>query len=44
MILLIYVASRFGRDLAGFPGAIAPIAAFLALEAVLFWSTRPIRR
>jgi hypothetical protein len=44
MILLIYVASRFGHDLAGLPGAIAPIAAFLALEAVLFWSTRPIRR
>ena len=44
MILLIYVASRFGHDLAGAPGAIAPIAAFLTLEAFLFWSTRPIRR
>jgi len=44
MILLVYVASRFGHDLAGVPGAIAPIAAFLALEAFLVWSTRPIRR
>jgi hypothetical protein len=44
MILLIYVASRFGHDLAGRPGAIAPVAAFLVLEAILFWTTRPHRR
>ncbi len=41
MIILIWVASRFGRELAGPVGAIAPIAAFLAIEGYLFWATRP---
>jgi len=41
MIVLIYVASRFGGEIAGPVGAAAPVAAFLALEAVLFWATRP---
>ncbi|HEY5290339.1 MAG TPA: MAPEG family protein, partial [Caulobacteraceae bacterium] len=44
MIVLLYVASRFGHDLAGGPGAIAPVAAFLAVEGFLFWATRPSKR
>jgi hypothetical protein len=41
MIVLLYVASRFGNELAGTAGAIAPVAAFALIEAVLFWGTRP---
>lgn len=43
MIVLLYVTSRFGREIAGTVGAIAPVAAFLAIEAVLFWGTRPVQ-
>jgi len=43
MIVLLYVASRIGHDLAGLPGSIAPVALFLAIEAVLFITTRPAR-
>ncbi|HEY5105285.1 MAG TPA: MAPEG family protein [Caulobacteraceae bacterium] len=41
MIVLLYVMARFGYDLAGLAGAIAPLALFLAFEAFLFWATRP---
>jgi hypothetical protein len=41
MIVLVWVASRFGGEIAGRAGAIAPVAAFIALEAWLFWATRP---
>ena len=41
MIVLLYVASRFGREIAGTVGAAVPVVAFLAVEAVLFWGTRP---
>ncbi|MBV8681309.1 MAG: hypothetical protein JO111_00440 [Caulobacteraceae bacterium] len=41
MIILLYVVARFGYDLAGAPGAIAPVAAFLAIEAALFRMTLP---
>ncbi|WP_322045351.1 MAPEG family protein [Paraburkholderia sp. J67] len=41
MIVLLYVASRFGGEIAGTTGAVAPVAAFLAIEGVLFWGTRP---
>ncbi|WGS54078.1 MAPEG family protein [Paraburkholderia sp. D15] len=41
MIVLLYVASRFGDELAGTAGAIAPLALFFAIEAVLFVGTRP---
>jgi hypothetical protein len=44
MVVLVYVASRFGYDLAGPIGGAAPVAAFLAIEAVLFWATRPLPR
>ena len=45
MVVLFYVCARFGFDLAGLPGAIAPIALFLAIEAYLFYATRyPARR
>ncbi len=44
MIVLLYVASRVGREIAGAVGAAAPIVAFLAIEAVLFWGTRPIEK
>jgi hypothetical protein len=41
MIVLLYVASRFGGEIAGTIGAIAPVALFFLIEAVLFWGTRP---
>ena len=40
MIQLLYVAYRFGGELAGPWGAAAPIVLFIALEAVLVWTTR----
>jgi hypothetical protein len=43
MIQLLYVASRFGGELAGPPGAAAPVVLFLILEGVLVWATRPLR-
>jgi hypothetical protein len=43
MIILLYVASRFGRELAGTVGALTPIAVFLAIEGYLFWATRPAK-
>jgi hypothetical protein len=39
MIVLLYVAWRFGYELAGLPGAIAPVIGFVAIEAVLFYAT-----
>jgi hypothetical protein len=42
MIVLLYVVSRFGGEIAGTVGAIVPVAAFFAIEAVLFWGTRPV--
>ncbi|HSV01951.1 MAG TPA: MAPEG family protein [Phenylobacterium sp.] len=39
MLVLIYVVARFGGELAGWAGAAAVVAAFLALEGVLFWAT-----
>ncbi|HEX4176944.1 MAG TPA: MAPEG family protein, partial [Rhizomicrobium sp.] len=44
MIVLLYVVSRIGHEMAGPAGAIAPVAAFLAIEAVLFLTTRPQKR
>lgn len=41
MFQLLYVASRFGGELAGPWGAAAPIGLFIVLEAVLVWTTRP---
>lgn len=43
MIVLLYVAGRFGYELAGPAGAAAPILLFLAIEAVLFRTTLPGR-
>jgi uncharacterized MAPEG superfamily protein len=43
MIVLLYVASQFGREIAGTVGAVVPVAAFFAIEVVLFWGTRPQR-
>jgi hypothetical protein len=40
LLTLLYVCARVGDDVAGTTGAIAVVAAFLALEAVLFWGTR----
>ncbi len=39
MLVLLYVASRFGYEIGGAAGAIAPISIFSAIEAVLFWTT-----
>ena len=41
MIVLLYVAARFGHEIAGVAGAVAPVAAFLLAEVVLFRGTRP---
>lgn len=43
MIVLIYVVSRFGSEIAGTLGAIVPVVVFFAIEAVLFWGTRPVK-
>ncbi|MFM0643694.1 MAPEG family protein [Paraburkholderia bryophila] len=43
MIVLLYVVSRFGHEIAGTIGAVVPLAAFVAIEAVLFWETRPVK-
>jgi hypothetical protein len=40
LLMLLYVCARVGNDVAGDAGAIAVVAAFLALEAVLFRTTR----
>ena len=40
LVMLIYVCARVGGDVAGTPGSVAVVAAFLALEAVLFRATR----
>ncbi len=42
MIVLLYVTSRFGREIAGTAGAMVPVVVFFAVEAVLFWGTRPL--
>jgi hypothetical protein len=41
MIVLIYVAWRFGDELAGPIGGAIPVALFLGIEAILFWATQP---
>jgi hypothetical protein len=40
LLMLLYVCARVGGDVAGAAGEVAVVAAFLALEAVLFWGTR----
>jgi hypothetical protein len=40
LLILIYVVGRFGFEIAGIPGAVAPVAAFLLIEAFLFRATR----
>ena len=40
MIVLLYVCSRFGHDVAGPAGAIAPLVLFGGIEAYLFYATR----
>ena len=42
VIVLLYVAGRFGYEVGGWAGAAAPVAAFLAIEAFLFRATRPL--
>ena len=42
MFVLLYVATRFGREIAGTVGAIVPVVVFFAVEAVLFWGTQPV--
>jgi hypothetical protein len=41
MIVLLYVCARFGHDVAGPAGAIVPLVLFGAIEAYLFYATRP---
>jgi uncharacterized MAPEG superfamily protein len=43
MFVLLYVTSRFGHEIAGTVGAIAPLVMFVAIEAVLFWGTQPLK-
>jgi hypothetical protein len=40
LLVLLYVGARIGFDGAGAAGAVAVVAAFLLIEAVLFWKTR----
>lgn len=42
MIVLLYVVARIGDEVAGVIGAVVPVTAFLAIEAVLFLTTRPV--
>jgi hypothetical protein len=42
MIVLLYVVSRFGYEIAGPTGAVVPVALFVAIEAFLFGATRPL--
>jgi hypothetical protein len=45
MILLLYVAWRIGFEIAGVMGGSIPVALFLAIEVILFWTTsRPDAR
>ena len=44
LILVVYVCARFGGEIAGRAGAMAMVAAFVALEGFLFWATRPVSR
>jgi hypothetical protein len=43
MIVLLYVTGRVGYEICGRIGASVPLVVFLAIEAFLFWSTRPSR-
>jgi hypothetical protein len=43
LIMLLYVAARFGFELGGFAGAAVPVLAFLVIEGLLFRATRPSR-
>ncbi len=43
MIVLLYVACRFGFDLAGIAGAVIVVASFAGIEAFLFLMTRQAR-
>jgi hypothetical protein len=40
LIALLYVGARIGYDAAGMAGAVVVLALFLAIEAVLFRTTR----
>ncbi len=42
MVMLLYVAGRFGYEFAGWTGAIALLALFFAGEAVLVLTTKPL--
>ena len=39
MFVLLYVAARFGNEIGGAVGAVTPIAVFVAIEAIIFWTT-----
>jgi MAPEG family len=43
MIVLLYVAGRIGYEVGGFVGAAVPLVTFVAIEAFLFRTTRPLR-
>ena len=43
MLVLLYVCYRFGFEIAGTVGGVAPLVLFGAVEAILFWKTRPAR-
>jgi uncharacterized MAPEG superfamily protein len=42
LVVLVYVAARFGGERAGSVGAAAAVGAFLLLEAILFRATRSV--
>lgn len=44
MLVLLYVCARFGFEIAGTAGAIAPLVLFGCIEAFLVFATRPVKR
>lgn len=40
LLVLVYVVARISHDAAGTAGVIAMLVAFVAFEAILFWTTR----
>lgn len=38
MLVLLYVSARFGYEVAGIPGAAAPVTIFSGIEVILFWA------
>ena len=42
ILVLLYVCTRFGFEIAGTVGAIVPLVLFVGAEGLLFWATKPL--